>query len=230
MVDGGGVLSLKSSKRDSWAARMHQFQIWRNFMKGKAFSWAVAIMVVLALAAGTVAHAQRARCMRFHGTVNDYTPASTGGPWEMRGTWSLVLHENSGLADFSAELNMEQSDEGIINMAIAKGDTADPTVEFNTPALRGAHTHHIVLEGKSFTKLANGGYQVSGPINLVTKDGTPAPFGQSSLTVEVTGGSVIKFSNMTMTFTGPGTGHFGMQAIHGVVRNVVEEEEEARAN
>jgi hypothetical protein len=33
-----------------------------------------------------------------------------------------------------------------------------------------------------------------------------------------------------MTFTGPGTGHFGMQAIHGVVRNVVEEEEEARAN
>ena len=143
-------------------------------MKGKAFSWAVAIMAVLALAAGSVAHAQRARCMRFHGTVNDYTPASTGGPWEMRGTWSLVLHENSGLADFSAELNMEQSDEGIINMAIAKGDTADPTVEFNTPALRGAHTHHIVLEGKSFTKLANGGYQVSGPINLVTKDGTRA--------------------------------------------------------
>jgi hypothetical protein len=197
-------------------------------MKGKAFGWAIATMMVLALAAGTVAHAQRARCMRFHGTVSDYTPASTGGPWEMRGTWNLVLHENSGLADFSAELNMEQSDEGIINMALAKGDTADPTVEFNTPALRGAHTHHIVLEGIPFTKLTNGGYQVSGAIKLVTKDGTPAPFGPSSLLVQVTGGSVIKFSNMTMAVSGPGAGHFGAQAIHGVVRNVVEEEEEAR--
>ena len=187
--------------------------------------------LMLVLATGVLA--QTSTPTQFSGVIHDYSPATTVmpmGPWEMRGTWSLVLHENSGLADFSAELNMEQSDEGIINMAIAKGDTADPTVEFNTPALRGAHTHHIVLEGKSFTKLANGGYQVSAPINLVTKDGTPAPFGQSSLTVEVTGGSVIKFSNMTMTFTGPGTGHFGMQAIHGVVRNVVEEEEEARAN
>jgi hypothetical protein len=145
----------------------------------------------------------------------------------MRGTWSLVLHEGSGTADFSAELNMEQSDEGIINIANKIGDTADPTVEFNTPALRGAHTHHIVLDNQPFSKLPSGGIQVLGPIKLVTKDGTPAPFAQSTLQVQVTGGTSIAYSNVTLTFIGAATGHFGTQAIHGVVRNFREVDEEA---
>jgi hypothetical protein len=199
-------------------------------MKSKASAWTTGVIAVLVLAAaGSVAHAQGPRCMRFHGTIGDYTPASTGGPWEMRGTWSMVLHEEAGTADFSAELNMEQSDEGIINLANKMGDTADPTAEFNNPMLRGAHTHHIVLENRPFSQLPNnGGIQVVGPIKLVTKDGTPAPFAQSSLQIQVTGGTSIKYSNVTLTFIGPATGHFGMQAVHGVVRNFREEEEVAR--
>jgi hypothetical protein len=195
-------------------------------MKSKVFNCAAPVIAMLVLAVAAVsAYAGGARCMRFRGTLNDYTPASTGGPWEMRGSWNLVLHEGSGTADFTAALNMEQSDEGIINMAIAKGDTASPTVEFNTPALRGAHTHHIVLENKPFSKTSTGGIEVMGAINLVTKDGSPAPFGQSTLDVVVTGGTSVKYSNVTITFVGPATGHFGTQAIHGVVRNFIEEDE-----
>ncbi|HEY0704096.1 MAG TPA: hypothetical protein VGD60_15105 [Candidatus Acidoferrales bacterium] len=199
-------------------------------MNRKAFGWVVGVIAILVLAtAGTVAQGQGFRCTRFHGTIADYTPASTGGPWDMRGTWTLVLHEWNNTADFSAEMNMEQSDEGIIRMANAAGDTADPTAEFNNPALRGAHTHHIVLQGIAVTQLPTGGFQISGPIKLVTKDGTPAPFAQSTLQVQVTGGSVVKYSNVTLTFIGAATGHFGTQAIHGVVRDFREEEEEAEA-
>jgi hypothetical protein len=30
----------------------------------------------------------------------------------------------------------------------------------------------------------------------------------------------VEFSNMTLVYTGPATGHFGPQAIHGVVTQV----------
>jgi hypothetical protein len=34
------------------------------------------------------------------------------------------------------------------------------------------------------------------------------------------GGSSVSFSNMSMVYTGPATGHFGPQAIHGVVTSL----------
>lgn len=45
--------------------------------------------IALALAAG-LAPAQDTRTVHFKGVVNDYSPSTvSGGPWEIRGTWSL---------------------------------------------------------------------------------------------------------------------------------------------
>jgi hypothetical protein len=38
------------------------------------------------------------------------------------------------------------------------------------------------------------------------------------LQVCVNGGSDVPFSNVTLVFGAPASGHFGAQAIHGVVR------------
>jgi len=40
----------------------------------------------------------------------------------------------------------------------------------------------------------------------------------SMLQVCVNGGSDVPFSNVTLVFGAPASGHFGAQAIHGVVR------------
>jgi hypothetical protein len=56
-----------------------------------------------------------------------------------------------------------------------------------------------------------------------TGNGGPATFeakGPSTLQVCITGGTQVEFSNLTMVYTGPATGHFGPQAIHGVVSQV----------
>jgi hypothetical protein len=46
-----------------------------------------------------------------------------------------------------------------------------------------------------------------------------APEGQlSSLTVCVTGGTQVEFSNITLVFGAPASGHFGSQPINGAVR------------
>ena len=79
--------------------------------------------------------AQELRVAHFEGLINDYTPSTVaGGPYEMRGTWSLDAQ--GGTARFTADLNMETSDYGIA------GTTAvDPA----NPATRGQHTHHIAM-------------------------------------------------------------------------------------
>jgi hypothetical protein len=161
---------------------------------------------------------------RLSGLLNDYTPASvSGGPYEMRGEWSLALRRDreSETADFSAAMNMETSDWGI-----SKG-IVDP----NDPASRGAHTHHITLRNAAvthdtsvcptFSPATSGGFVVTGPAN-VTGNGSPAPFQSggrppSTVRICITGGSTVELSNFTLTFIGLATGHFGTQAIHGVV-------------
>ncbi|HEX7236161.1 MAG TPA: hypothetical protein VF405_04305 [Gammaproteobacteria bacterium] len=159
---------------------------------------------------------------RLSGLLNDYTPASvSGGPYEMRGEWSLDLHGRSGTADFSAAMNMETSDWGV-----SKG-IVDP----NVPTTRGAHTHHITMVDAAvsldtsgcptFSPATSGGFVVTGPAN-VTGNGSPAPFqsgGKPLSTIQlcITGGSMVALSNLTLTFTGGATGHFGTYAIHGVV-------------
>jgi hypothetical protein len=179
--------------------------------------------IVLTLAAGLVA-AQDLRQVHFKGVINDYSPSTvSGGPWEIRGAWSLDV-ERSGTANFSADLTMETSDYGITGAT-----QVDPT----NPATRSPHTHHISMTNAtvSYDTTVCPVYNppTTGPGVVVTStatttgNGSPATFeskGPSTIQVCLTGGSQVSFSNMTLVYTGPATGHFGPQAIHGVVTQV----------
>jgi hypothetical protein len=151
--------------------------------------------------------------------INDYSPAAVkGGPYEMHCKWSLEVDERRGTATFTAAMNMETSDYGIVQGTINKDD----------PTTRGAHTHHITMTGTvdtdswqtscpTFSPPVSGGFVVTGPA-YVTGNGAPALFGNpSQLTVCVLGAANVKFANVTLTFGKPANTHFGQQAIHGVV-------------
>lgn len=157
----------------------------------------------------------------YRGLINHYTPSAAvvkGGPYEIRGKWSLDVDERRGSATFSAAVNMETSDYGILQNTVNKDD----------PTTRGAHTHHIVMTDAlvtsgwesscpTFSPAVTRGFVVTGSA-YVTGNGSPAPFGNpSQLTLCVLGGTNVAFSNITMTFALPASSHFGKQAIHGIV-------------
>jgi len=158
----------------------------------------------------------------YTGLLNDYTPSAAitkGGPYEMRGSWSLNVDQRNGTAAFSAAINMETSDYGI----------TQGTVDKDNPTTRGAHTHHISMTDgvvssdwttacPTFSPAITEGFVITGTATI-TGNGSPAPFGNPSpLTVCVLGGLNVKYSNVTMTFGIPASNHFGTQAIHGVVQ------------
>lgn len=192
-------------------------------MKSTSFRWAASVLWILMLVPATSAWGQAP--IHYSGLINDYSPSTIkGGPYEIRGTWSLDLHGESGTADFSAALNMETSDYGITEGIV------DPT----QPATRGAHTHHIKMRGTvtwnmdgcpAFNPAAKTGFEVNGTVSLLTGNGSNAPFEtdppSSMLQVCVTGGDgdfSTPHSNVTLVLAGPATKHFGVQqAIHGVV-------------
>ena len=98
---------------------------YRLFFFGIAFTLAAGLMT-----------AQDLRQVHFKGVINDYSPSNvSGGPWEIRGTWSLDV-ERTGTARFSADLTMETSDYGITGTS-----QVDPT----NPSTRSPHTHHISM-------------------------------------------------------------------------------------
>jgi hypothetical protein len=182
--------------------------------------------IVMAMAAMALVRvqAQDLRPVRFSGVINDYSPStSPGGPYEIRGDWSLDV-ERGGIANFSADLNMETSDYGI---------TGATQVDPANPATRNAHTHHIsmtnaTLSYNTSTCPANNpattvsGLMVTGTAPT-TANGGPAPFdpnNTSTLQVCIMGGPAVSYSNVTIVYTGPATAHFGTQPIHGVVRSV----------
>jgi hypothetical protein len=138
----------------------------------------------------------------------------------MRGQWSLEV-KRDGKADFSAFMDMELSDYWISH---SNSDAGNPTI-------RSARTHHITMTNASVNYNPVGcpadspantaRLEVTGTANFVTGNGNPAPFeakGPSTLQVCITGGTDIQNANMTLVFTGPATGHFGTQPVHGVVR------------
>jgi hypothetical protein len=158
----------------------------------------------------------------FGGLLNDHTPSNAvvkGGPYEMRGKWSLEVDERHGTGRFSASMDMQTSDYGIIQA----------TVDKDNPATRGAHTHHISMRDgvltldwqsrcPTFSPAATQGFVITGTA-FVTGNGSPAPFGNPSpFTVCVLGGQEVKFANVTVTLGTPAANHFGTQAIHGVVQ------------
>ena len=192
-------------------------------MNGKRL-WSIArIFAALTLAVSSGALAWAPRPAHFRGTLSDYTPlnstANPTGPYEMRGHWSLDL-KRDGKADFSAFMTMELSDYWIWH---SNSDASNP-------AVRGAHTHHITMTDAIVTDEASGcpadspatttRFMINGTATFITGNGNPGPFeakGPTSLQVCITGGSDVEYSNITMVLTGPATGHFGTQPIHGVV-------------
>jgi hypothetical protein len=181
-------------------------------MKSKTYSHAVRSgVLMLAITAGSLA--QTPTPMQFSGVINDYSPSATTpmGPWEMRGPWTLTFNGDSSKASFSATLTMELSDytRNSSNIDSTSGATA-----------RMQHTHHITIEDGAVTQIATGGFQVTGPVTI-TKDGSPAPLAASTLTVSITGGTNVEFSNITLQFEGGATVHFGSQLIHGVIASPI---------
>lgn len=191
-------------------------------MNGKALHWAVRVVAVLVLALGTGVLAQAPVPEHLKGIINDYTPATfvvagvpkTLGPWEVRGVWSLKVDEDSDTADFSAALTMEHSDQGVIS---AGGGNFD-----NTVASRHAHTHHITVHGAVThpDPMHPDSFRVKGPATISGNGNTPAPtdFGpMTTLQIDITGGTIVRFSNIAITFIGDAASHFGNNPIHGVV-------------
>jgi hypothetical protein len=178
--------------------------------------WGAALTMTVGLMLG-----QDLRDVHFKGVIHDYTPSTVaGGPYEMRGEWSLDV-QRTGTANFTADLAMETSDFGTSN---------ETHVDPANPATRSPHTHHISLTNGAVSYDTSvcppNNPATSGPGIVVTGtatttgNGSPAPFeskGASTLQVCITGGSTVSFSNLSLVYTGPATGHFGPQAIHGVV-------------
>lgn len=203
-------------------------------MNSNVFSWAArSLILMLAVSLSTWAQAQNHR--QLSGIIDDFTPAhdakgNPSGPWVMHGEWRMDLNEDSGMAEFSAALTMEDSDYWFILNA-----DATPPPDPDKPASRTPHTHHISMKGKitwldssnmsecptsSYVPGTTSGFMIIGAAS-VTGNGQFPPFAptgqQSQLQVCVTGGSQVKFSNITLAFGAPASGHFGMQPINGAV-------------
>ena len=195
-------------------------------MKNKTFTWMVPI-IALMLATGVRAQAQSwggdRLPERFSGQINAYTPTTTKaptGPYEICGPWSLKLNREGTKGEFSAAVNMVLSDGWVLTNSGTNGNGVPPNFD---PAGRNAHTHNITMTG-DVTKLATGGFQVMGTAT-VTLNGGITPFAQQSLlTVVITGATTgiapVEFSNITLLFGAPASGHFGGELLPGVVRHV----------
>lgn len=199
-------------------------------MKSRTSWLAISVLMALALGVGSRVQSQSPAPSHLSGFINDYTPATgIGGPWEMHGTWSLKVHQETNTADFSVVMTMEHPDSWI---ALNPG-TPPSTPNVDNPAARSPHTHHFTMTGAALSydttscpanspATTTPGFVISGPVSI-TGNGNIAPFqakgGLSTLQVCVNGGSEVPFSNVTLVLTGPAaTMHFGGQAIHGVVR------------
>ena len=183
-------------------------------MKSKVLRW-VAGIGVLVLATTLAAVAQDFDGVQFRGTIGDYTLASTplsvGGPWKVQGEWQMHVNWRSLKARFTAELTMVRSDDG----AMAHGG-------LDSALARSAHTHHIKLVNGTVIPSSNG-FEVTGTATLTANGKTPPnpPFSSAEVpvTIAITGGDLVKFSNMQLTLGGDAVAHFGSKPLQGVVRN-----------
>jgi hypothetical protein len=163
------------------------------------------------------------KCKEFQGVINGYTPQTKAtaeavttatGPYEVRDTWSLRLKDGGTKADFSAALKMGFSDGWVLTPTGGNGNF--------DPAARGAHTHHISVPDGEVTAIANG-FKVTGPATFTLSGGpAPATIEPSPVTIEITGGDKVEFSNITVTFATPGSKHFGASPLPGFVQSVEE--------
>jgi len=187
---------------------------------------AIGLLSCLTLAVGPGAAAQEATPLNFNGLLNDYSPSTVkNGPWEMHGQWTMSIDPRTGTADFSAVMTMS----GYGKNAMGAPDA--------TQGGMSAHMHNIQLTNvkvvwntvgcPALSPGTFGGFQLTGPVSLLTGNGSNAAFEtsppSSTLQVCVSGGDgsdSVPFSNITLTWgTGsPAITHFGSQSIHGAVR------------
>jgi hypothetical protein len=193
----------------------------RFLMNGKTLLRAVRVVLVLALAAAASMLAQDPRPKHLSGVINDFTPI-TGGTtaYEVHGPWSLTLDHDTGKAHFSAFLTMELS---VLGQSPADIQTVN----------LAQHTHNITMDGTvtydptdcppaaSTTPPYVARIEINGTASVFA-NGSTAPFGQFSLLQVCIAGGMdtpqVPFSNVTLVFQNPAAKHFGLQAIHGLVR------------
>jgi hypothetical protein len=156
-----------------------------------------------ALAQGNGDHAQSVS-----GTFNDYVwveAAAGNGAWHVTGEWAAQVKGNSGKGAFTGSLLGVRSDLWVLQTF------ADPA----NPALRTPHTHHVGIPDANVTVIPNG-IRLEG-IATITANGSVTPYSGSIVRVDITGGNLIQYSNIKMTFFGAATDHFGPQPYEGVV-------------
>ena len=165
----------------------------------------LAILGILVLAVGRTGHAQNVPA-HFNGLINDHTVPGAGS-WELHGVWTVDIQGASGAADVTAALTMERSDYFFFS---------NPGADPSNLAVRNAHTHHVAVTAGLVTFIANG-FRVTGPATLTGNGATP-PFGtNSTLQMDVTGGNLVMYSNIALTFGGDAAKHFGSEPLAGVV-------------
>jgi len=168
--------------------------------------FAGAVFLALALV-GVQASAQNSVSTHLGGTIGDYVWVEAGpglGAWFVSGEWSLQVHGSSGKADFTASLLGVRSDLWVIQ------NSSDPVTTTRSP-----HTHHVAIVNGQTTSIPNG-FKVSGTATI-TANGNVTPYSSAPVEVEITGGNLLQFSNMKLTFLGAAIDHFGSQPYDGVV-------------
>ena len=169
-------------------------------------TFTAAVFLALALLGGQ-ASAQNLVPAHIGGTIGDHVWVEAGpgmGPWFVSGEWSTQVHGTSGKADFTASLLGVRSDLWVLQTA------SDPVTTTRSP-----HTHHVRIVNGQVTSIPNG-FKVSGTATI-TANGNATPYSSAPVEVEITGGHLLTFSNMKLTFLGDAISHFGSQPYDGVV-------------
>lgn len=175
-------------------------------------SFAMSFVAVMALAIGAHVFAEenatRAPLRHVSGTFNDYVWVEAGagaGAWHVTGEWTARMNGESGKGEFTGSLLGVRSDLWVLQTF------ADPA----NPALRMPHTHHVALRNANVSAIPNG-VRLEGTA-IITANGSVAPYSSSTVRVDITGGSLIRYSNLKLTFFGAAVEHFGPQPYDGLV-------------
>ena len=178
----------------------------------------MALVGLLVFTAGTRGFAQdrddHFNGLHLSGAINDFTTPMYGD-WVLHGTWTLDLTGGANAAQFSAALSMEKSD-------LFFATNPPPAADANNLAMRNAHTHHVMVVNGTVSAIP-GGFRVTTQPGqtTITLNGNIASFEPnpptSTLQIDVTGGSIVTLSNITLTFGGAAVKHFGANPIAGVV-------------
>jgi hypothetical protein len=170
---------------------------------------AAACFGLILWAPGGRAAAQPQEQTHIAGTFGDHVwvegSGAGAGAWQVTGEWRVKLRGASGTGDFVGSILGVRSDLWV------QQTNANPA----NPAARSPHTHHVGLFDARLTVLPNG-VRLTGTA-VITVNGAAAPYSGAPVQVDITGGGLVTFSNLALTFFGAAVDHFGPQPYDGVV-------------